>query len=66
MCEMPSDVPDAGLASLRPDLVEDGDGHRLAVTSLNAFLEVARVVTAQPEVRRTASATAPPVKATGS
>jgi hypothetical protein len=54
MCETPSATPGEGLTDLRPDVVEAGD-RRLEVTGLGAFLEVARRVAAEPEVRRTAA-----------
>jgi hypothetical protein len=55
MCETPADSAGGSLAGLRPDRLESPDGHRLAVTGIDGFLEVARRVALEPEVRRTAA-----------
>jgi len=55
MCDASSGDEAAGPDELAPDQVEDEMGHRLEVTGIEAFLEVARKVAREPEVRRTAA-----------
>jgi hypothetical protein len=55
MCETPDHDHAEATGGIDTDLIEDGRGHRLAVTSIDEFLRVARQIVVEPEVRRTAA-----------